>query len=133
MTKIRAKLRKERLLALAKVIEQQPHVIGPAPGGFSMAAFFHPCGAPSDIAGFAALLSCKGVLPPDFASGWDAMKLARDYLGLDAYEAEILFRPNERVIGETWLTITPAQAAQTLRHLAETGSVDWLRFNRVAA
>jgi hypothetical protein len=44
-----------------------------------------------------------------------------DLLGLDGYESAELFLP-DRV---EWDTITPAQAVRVLRHLAETGEVDW--------
>lgn len=48
---------------------------------------------------------------------------AADALGLTNQEAHLLFYPS----GEAAYTATPAQAAACLRHLAETGEVNWPR------
>lgn len=44
------------------------------------------------------------------------------FLGLSAREGASLFHPYEI---RDWTKITPAHAVRVLRHLAETGKVDW--------
>lgn len=121
----RNSLQRDRILALAEVIEEQPHVMGPSAGGFSMSAYFHPCGSPSCMAGFAAFFARDGLMTTEGISNDSAFGIATEYLGLDAYQAHTLFKPNTMALGIPWMAITPKRAANTLRNLAATGVVDW--------
>lgn len=123
-------MNKERVLALADLIECQPHVdplgIDPylEPSGFNMNCFTHSCGTPSCIAGFAAWeYNGRKINDSD-----ETESKAREYLGLASYfGAKRLFFPT--VSGRECASITPQEAAQVLRHLAETGEVDWSIIN----
>lgn len=112
-----------RILELADVIEKTPH----APiadtdhakqplTGFNMGAWH--CQTVGCIAGWAIHLY------PDAYDHWEGyVHSASVALEMDEADGEDLFEPFQ-LIGR-FLTITPAQAAQTLRKLAETGKVDW--------
>ena len=47
---------------------------------------------------------------------------ARYLLGLERLQAKELFEPNVR-----WTSITPEIAAKVIRHLMETGEVNWMK------
>lgn len=133
-------MNKDRILALADLIEKQPHTVSLHGSGFCMNYVLHSCGTPSCIAGWAAWEEegrPKAVSTPD--TGWSLECKAQKYLGLaTSVEAELsdiaysLFYPEgDRV--DLYDNITPAQAAACLRHLAETGEVDWDHAMGVAA
>lgn len=124
-------MNKERILALADLIEKQPHQPEfDATSGFDMSCTHRDCGTPACIAGW-ALWEAQGrpeslVEPPGL---WGIENNAATYLGLSVPEVSQpsgypLFYPPETYKYEG---ITPAQAASCLRHLAETGEVDWAR------
>ena len=76
------------------------------------------CGTPACIAGHAAWL----------AGQWSyegTIEDAKEWLGITWDHANGLF-DSAPYVGED-LTPTPQDAARTLRHLAETGEVDWWR------
>jgi len=120
----------DRINDLADLIEKQPH--GPSlekEGGFNMENYFHRCGTPSCIAGWACAMAVDEYGPELKAKAKAAYRgphiawsdwLPADYLGLDRDKSFHLFAPD----GD-WSRITPSQAAATLRHLAKTGEVDW--------
>lgn len=126
-------MNKERILALADLIEVQPHTTFEAEIGFSMDNWSHSCGTPSCIAGWACAMEKPiDARPISERSLWHA----RDYLGLSAEQADALFEPDLRddeqredndhlAVTDLWDAITPSQAADTLRRLAETGEVVW--------
>lgn len=123
----------ERILALADLIEKQPHTTTESPEGFTMDNWHHDCGTPACIAGWACHVSLGGnvVLNKDV----NIELTARYFLGLDAEKADALFQPDLRSDFEkeddfisatdAWGDITPEHAARTLRRLAKTGKVDW--------
>lgn len=111
-------MNKERILALAELIENQPHEELESEFGFNMEDFTHPCGTPSCIAGWAVFQA--GGLEKDYHAN---SKVAAEILGLEHRQAEDLFFAWRSKIGLE--EITPFHAAATLRHLAETGDVDW--------
>lgn len=114
-------MNRERILALADLIEQQPHTEIGAASGFNMEDFTHPCGTPACIAGWAAFMFDK-----EFEPGKTTMKYSEHagmLLGLDYRKAADLFLLTPGIGLEE---ITPAHAATTLRHLAETGDVEWV-------
>lgn len=121
----------ERILALADLIEKQPHTTQEAPEGFTMVNWNHDCGTPACIAGWACHVALGGAVVLDI----NIEQTARRFLGLDAAEADALFEPDLRsdfekehgFISSTdvWDDITPDHAARTLRRLAKTGKVDW--------
>lgn len=126
-------MNKERLLELADIVEKQVHVsnyIG-SPSGFNMCTIFHECGTPSCIAGFAiAMRQCaeQHIDKTDVENqyirshGYD---YAAQYLDIshNIYE---LFEPDYY----PWNSITPAHAAHTIRHLANTGEVNWHHYKK---
>jgi hypothetical protein len=119
-------MNKARILALAEVIEKQPHVHPDDAEGFSMSDWFHPCGTPSCLGGWTIhLFVKKGHTTAD-----PTQFRARGLLGLSQTEALDLFLPRLEQIRESYDKITPAHAAFTLRHLAATGEVDWGAYER---
>jgi hypothetical protein len=106
----------ERILALADIIEAQPHTSSSDESGFNMNAYSHHCGTPCCIAGWAA----GNVAGLDEE---DVFHVAAALLDLSSTLAVQLFIPP--FDGARWGMITPAQAAITLRNLAATGIVDW--------
>lgn len=76
----------------------------------------HNCGTIGCIAGWAASVA-KGSIIDDDASGDKAGK----FLGLSGFQRMELFVPSG------WLdnNVTSSKAVAVLRHLAETGEVDW--------
>jgi hypothetical protein len=114
-------MRKDRILALADLIEKQPHTSRDGAPGFCMEAYVHSCGTPSCIAGWASWLSFR---KPKTLSGGetDLFDRAKSYLRLDSATAYRLFLPPGYFDPHLY---TPAQSAATLRRLAETGEVNW--------
>ena len=116
----------ENILKLAETIEKSET--------YDQTRFAHICGTPACIAGHAALLA-----EPDgqmvaatercgphfkFSDGniGYISQIAQTWLGLGDWSADELFQGWP--FGED-KEVTAAQAAQVLRHLAETGEVDW--------
>lgn len=94
-------------------------------GGLSLAMrdYVSPCGTTACIAGFAALraglpMRAMQAAVNEGTGGSVIHRLARDYLGLTDAQANALFYAydDEDEAGQT---------LRTLRHLAETGEVDW--------
>jgi hypothetical protein len=113
-------MNKERILALADIIEKQPHVEHTAAKGFNMWGYRHPCGSPSCIAGWAIHSF------PRVRSDEGPQSHAAKILGISWDEASPLFDPEHYVEGVMDMrSITPAHAAAVLRHLASSGEVDW--------
>jgi len=103
-------MNKERILKLADVIENAPHQPIPPRGtpkrklaGFNMSNWH--CGTVGCIAGWAREIFGEGPY---------------DALDLEFWQADALYVPH----GPTH-DIQPHHAAAVLRHLAETGKVDW--------
>ncbi|MDR9777244.1 hypothetical protein RJJ65_32315 [Rhizobium hidalgonense] len=113
-------MNKKRILALADIIEKQPHTGKESAEGFSMSSYVHDCGTPCCIAGWAAWLSFRK--PKQMVDSTAVFYRAKTYLGLHEVEADLLFLPHEYHCGDKY---PPSQAAATLRHLAETGEVNW--------
>lgn len=110
----------ERILALADLIESQPHTDLNDPKGFNMTNWHHKCGTPSCIAGWAFAMmngDNSGSEKIPLGASDDAAK----YLGLTPNQSADLFFPRL----EDWDSITPEDAAGTLRKLAYTGEVEW--------
>ena len=87
-----------------------------------MEYFVHECGSPSCIAGWAAWEFRER---PEVMNGFFVQSDARVYLGINRASASLLFIPDHFI--EAY-EATPAQAAAVLRHLANTGKVEWERF-----
>ena len=120
-------LHTDRILQLADVIEQQPDTSVEAPSGFSMSDVRHYCGTPCCIAGWA--LAAAGDTGPesmDLGNYVDVFTRAGNYLGLVGEQDMDLFAPAYTValLGDE-NHITARHAAAVLRHLAETGEIDW--------
>ena len=106
----------ENIIALADLIETLPQAGFGSKEGFFMGNWRHACGTPSCIAGWAVHLAgidCGPHQVPDKAADW---------LDLPIGEEWELFDPDL-----PYSSITPQHAAKVLRHLAETGVVDWSR------
>jgi hypothetical protein len=116
-------MNKDRILALADLVERQPHSDYYADAGFNMETYIHKCGTPSCIAGW-AIFTFGGRSDLDCASDRDTENRdAGELLGIGEEQSYALFQPLHLEI--PLRKITPKQSAATLRHLAETGEVDW--------
>jgi hypothetical protein len=131
-------MNRENILAVADAIEK--HSIPDL--GFNMAALIdqtsenypdvsgHNCGTVACIAGWATFIA-KGMIPGE--QQWSASVLApgRLFLDITQEQASRLFSPAGEYDDEAkyaiYAGITPSQAVSVLRHLAETGEVDWNR------
>lgn len=107
-------MNRERILQLADVIEKTPHAQpdywseGPLTS-FNMSEWrYGTCG-------------CLGGWVEHLFRDEDDLH-ARDLLDIEGDAAEELFYPTGFT---TYKDILPARAARVLRHLAETGKVDW--------
>ena len=82
----------------------------------------HNCGTTACIAGWAAAVSIGASEAENLNTvSVSVRRVARDYLGLSDDEALWLFE------GFSTGEEKPSQAVSVLRHLAETGKVDWER------
>ena len=77
------------------------------------------CNTPACVAGHAAFL-VDG--EPIFTEGYDCFARARVLMGLTMQQAQELFQPWPFVVGEE---PNGKQAAEVIRHMVETGEVDW--------
>jgi len=116
-------MNKENILAVADAIET--HSVPDL--GFNMGGYFFEgedaddgkCGTVACIAGW----TCKVLGEPsnEYEHGWTA----GDHLGLDHEQRTLLFTPRG------WLgspeIFKARHAVRVLRHLAETGEVDWAK------
>lgn len=85
------------------------------------------CGTTACIAGWTFAIF-RPDTDPDFVingSGPSIGRTAADLLGLTPDQRSALFTPDDFGEEEEWTNITPAHAVAVLRHLAETGKVDW--------
>ena len=122
-------MNKEKILDLAEIIERNGNQILEGTLNkkqYSQDKYLHPCGTPACIAGWACWMNN----PFDEwheevgKEGYKFWKTARRILGLSFYKARVLF-DQDPFDGNYFPTA--ADAAATLRHLAETGKVEWRR------
>ena len=135
-------LRRENVLALADHVEGLADSRYEDREGFYMSTLKHKCGTPACIAGWAAWLSGDRGNKRRHArwfrglDGGGTLRAAREWLGLDSvsHVSHDLFTPTATYSeGYSFQVetpdaeghITPRHAAAVLRHLAETGEVDW--------
>lgn len=112
----------DNIRRLADVIEAEPHTDREAASGFTMMCFFHTCGTPACIAGWADTLS--GADDWSGATRTDCVEeRAAKWLGLAASQAYALFWGGTEI--KDLKSVSPTHAASVLRHLADTGRVDW--------
>ena len=103
-------MNRTNILQLANYIEQLE------PKEYDQSCFVHDCGTPACIAGHAIDLAGQWSYN---AAVWDAV----EWLGLDNDQGHALFDPIP--LSPDDKDPTTQDAAATLRHLAETGEVDW--------
>lgn len=120
-------MNKERILHLADAIETGSEILG-----FNMNYEYatlddpscdksdHGCGTVACILGWTVHLFCKR---PTLCQLQDR-HLAASLLAINEDKAYHLFYPSQRY-GVKYSEVTPQKAARVLRHLAETGKVDW--------
>lgn len=129
-------MNRENVLKVADAIEK--HSIPDL--GFNMAAYLtsnepdksgHGCGTVACIAGWAFEVSTNR-RPVDWHDDVDGVAAA--FFGIDARTAEKLFVPlaDVRATFFPLLHAEPRHAVAVLRHLAETGEVDWSVADKVA-
>lgn len=111
-------MNKELILKVADEIEAMPHSNLQAKrvrSGFNMSDWFerYPCGTVCCIGGH---------LTRRMSVDLDGVA---DRLGITRYQADTLCFAVGRKPGTALSQIKPSQAAAVLRHLAETGNVDW--------
>lgn len=124
-------MNKRRLVKLAEWLEAgAPEKKGVA--GFDMSSYVEvrKCGTVCCLAGAAQCFfdpkhTVKNLNKwwPD----WDWSEAA-ELLGLDPTTADALFHPDQISDTMCWEHIKPKQAARVVRHLIETGKVDWTVF-----
>lgn len=129
-------MNKDAILTLADIIEQQslPKVRFDMStyGDHDVTADEEICGTVCCIAG-TAVIALGNVPAEDVASalvflpkiGKDIKGYAAELLGLDVTQKYDLFEPRWSLIHKDLRKVTKEEAARTLRHLAETGRVDW--------
>lgn len=117
--------------------------------GFNMASWFdadarhpwspkdntnHNCGTVACIGGWAGVLAMGKKTEKSAAKALANLNETRihEFLGLETEVARSLFLPSHKVVGK-WSDITPAQAVRVLRHLAETGKVNWRKAGKGAS
>ena len=122
-------MNKDRILRLAERVEKMPHLsdagypLSPTARVFSMHKYYFDCGAPACIAGHAEVMA-EEEYGKNFGVGnfFHTPQNTADYLELGYDIATELCEPS----GFGALTrITPQHAAACLRHLVETGEVEW--------
>ena len=118
-------MHRERVLKLADHLEGLRTTKLSDWDGYCQESWVHHCGTPACIAGHAAALSQGGDWVSWNSSGEIALEATR-WLGLTGEQSDGLFvgRP---FIAEQEPGPTAADAAATLRHLAETGEMCWRR------
>ena len=91
----------------------------------------HDCGAVACAAGWAVMLFDSAYIyrTPPLGEMPDIRQRATDLLGLGDLQSRLLFiiSQEERDIRCRYDDILPKRAADTLRHLADTGKVEWQR------
>lgn len=116
----------EKILHYADVVEQQPWADRNARAGFNMAVVLHPCGTPSCIAGWVEFGE-NGKTTPSRTMA----QTGRASLDLSSDQWFALFygrasRPGLHGVQAPGLhQVQPKHAAAVMRHLANTGDVDW--------
>ena len=120
-------MNKERIMEIADLIET-----GHERMVFDMGVFGdeHPCGTAACIAGWTVARfgendDTKEIDHRRPVLNFDVFDDALSVLGLSFPEARQLFAPNEERDGVSMTEVTASHAVRTLRHLAETGEVDW--------
>jgi hypothetical protein len=116
-------MNKERIQALADLIEKQPHTDIADATGFNMDDYRHQCGTPACIAGWATAMADDNPAGDEPIHGSPHYR-ATKFLDIGSEVGFHLFQP-QTMSAYQWHLITPAQAAATLRHFANTGVVDW--------
>ena len=116
-------MHRERALSLAKHLEGlETSRVGDG-DGYCQGSWTHECGTPACVAGHAAALSRGREWVKGSAPGPISREAAR-WLELEEEEAAVLFR----AIPFRWRSAPTARdAAATVRHMAETGQVEWRR------
>lgn len=138
-------MNKKALLKLAAHIEKQSIGDYHAGEGFSMYHYFHSCGTPSCVAGYAVALLKPGSLCDvlEHIGGnyhtrvQKTIDTASMALGLSKVQASMLFEVGQSHIVPMeeqarhrfldWGYITPDVAAQCIRTFVKTGEIDWLQ------
>ena len=133
-------MHKEKILKLADIVEKLEYSNSLYdPGKFCMTEYMFHCGAPACIAGWTVLAENQNWdlshirgnaenrlvpvnIPPYQMNRW-IHERAQAILGLDNFEASVLFAPRSIDLSE----ITPQLAARTLRNFVETGWIEWLK------
>lgn len=122
-------MNKENVLAVADAIEK--HSIPDL--GFNMGDWVahasdeapdrsgHSCGTVACIAGWAQRLRTGVPLSADSVVWWEP---EAEWLGLGGDASDTLFMGDDET-NKRLADVTPAEAVRVLRHLAETGEVDW--------
>ncbi len=115
-------------LSMSRIVET-----GSFASTFNMHRFVHPCGTAACIGGWAVnqMLCDVGLKRKVINQHEKVAHTAQLYLGLDLEKANELFAPRNdhasyrETNAEGYKFITAKRAATVLRHLADTGEVDW--------
>lgn len=127
-------MNKERLLKVADAIEASLKPEAKPVAGFNMRFYSarnevttpdhtgHGCGTVCCVAGWTTIVR-SGVVPSGIVEDDLVMDIELNWLELD-YNQTDLFYPWS-VLTSEWSNIPAEQAVRTIRHLVETGVVDW--------
>lgn len=107
---------------LAKAIEVQPHTSPEALSGFHMNSYFHDCGTPSCIEGWAAQQLRDEGIPVKLVGSGVADSTIRERITQNFAYWKALTLPSS----VDYDSITPEMAARAVRLFAEDKFVDWL-------
>lgn len=110
-------MNKENILKLADHIERLD------PMEYDQSKFVYGCGTPSCIAGWALWFVRPWEGRGDVVAFETGVEIAEKWLGISSSTARILFSAHPYASLDD--APSPQEAAVTLRHLAETGEVDW--------
>lgn len=129
-------MNREMILRVADAIEAAAKPDAKPSIGFNMESFVneaasefepdqtgHQCGTTACIAGWAMHLSGDDLSRVEYLTSNGCIRRGAAILGLDFDDADDLFTVCDDSLSLE--EITPSQAVSVLRHLAETGDVDW--------
>ena len=127
-----AKIHTKRQLRLADLLDGMPHhtVAEPNEEGFNLGVWWEPtCTSVGCIGGWTIQLMQQDGLS---VGNRTKQQAAMSYLGLTHKQGSALFFPGEEELPLNYLDVDADHAAAVVRHLTETGQVDWYRYIEIS-
>ena len=126
--KSQANVHTQRQMRLANLLDGMPHhtVVEPEEEGFNLAVWWDGlCTSVGCIGGWTLQLMQQDGIP---FGNRNAEQAAMHYLGLNPAQAGAIFYPNDEQLPLEYSEVDADHAAAVVRHLAETGEVNWPRY-----